>query len=144
MSAEMQTIHFPHGIPGFQDLRDFVIEKHEEDSPFFLMQSTDDADIGFVLVSPFEVFRNYEFQLPDSAKELLDIDDLEAIAVYSFVTLRTPVEDSTTNLLAPIVINSANHKGIQVVLKDEKLSIQEKLFAPSPVEGAMQDARFEA
>jgi flagellar assembly factor FliW len=82
------------------------------------------------------VFRNYEFQLPDSAKELLEIDKMEQIAVYSLVTLRSPVEESTTNLLAPIVINSANKKGVQVVLMEEKLSIQEKLFAPSPVEGA--------
>jgi flagellar assembly factor FliW len=136
MSVEMSTVQFPQGIPGFQDLRDFVIQKHEEDSPFYLMQATDNEDIGFVLVNPFEVFRNYEFQLPDSAKELLEIDKMEQIAVYSLVTLRNPIEESTTNLLAPIVINSANKKGVQVVLMEEKLSIQEKLFAISQDEGA--------
>jgi flagellar assembly factor FliW len=131
-----QKVYFPQGIPGFQDLRDFVIVPHGEDSPFFFMQSIEKSEVSFVLVNPFEVYANYEIRIPDSALEVLKIGKPEDLVVYALVTLRDPIHEATANLIAPIVINRNTRKGIQTVLADEKLSIRERLFAPSITEGA--------
>lgn len=136
MTEKASSIHFPQGVPGFQELRDFVISAQGEDSPFYVMQSVEDEKVGFVLVNPFEVYRNYEIRLPESAIELLGVEKPEDVTVYAFVTLRQPVEESTVNLLAPVVVHSGKSLGIQAVLMDERLSIREKLFAPAVKEGA--------
>jgi flagellar assembly factor FliW len=136
MNTKAPSIHFPQGIPGFQDCRDFVIVSHGDGSPFFLMQSEKKSEVNFVLVNPFEVYMNYGIDLPDSALEALEITEPEDVMVYALVTLRDPVQESTANLMAPIVINRKTMRGIQTFLSDEKLSLRERLFAPLTIEGA--------
>jgi flagellar assembly factor FliW len=79
---------------------------------------------------------NYGIDLPDSALEALEITEPEDVMVYALVTLRDPVQESTANLMAPIVINRKTMRGIQTFLSDEKLSLRERLFAPLTIEGA--------
>ena len=54
---ENEIIRFEKGIPGFQNLKKFVIKEIGEDIPFSVLQSLEDKDIGFLLISPFLVYR---------------------------------------------------------------------------------------
>lgn len=49
---EADIINFKSGLPGFENLNDFVLLPFAEDSPFIIMQSVERAEIAFVTVEP--------------------------------------------------------------------------------------------
>lgn len=60
---EEQIINFSNGIPGFLDQKQFVILPLSEESPFLVLQSLKNAELGFIVSSPFLFFNQYEFDL---------------------------------------------------------------------------------
>lgn len=124
--VELGKLFFEDGIPGFSHLQFFQLMQ-EEESPFFLMQSTEETDVGFWVIDPFLFFTEYKFELPDVAKRALRIDEKSQIAVFSIVTIREN-NQATVNLKAPIVVNLTNRMGRQVILQEDTYSIRQPLF----------------
>ena len=110
-----EIISFEKGIPGFQNLKEFVIKEVEEDSPFSILQSIEDKEIGFILISPFTVYDDYEIKLSNEIINSLEIKSAEDVLLYSLVTLNSNVKEITANLKAPLVINIRNTKIITII-----------------------------
>jgi flagellar assembly factor FliW len=55
-------------------------------------------------------------------KDLIEIENEEDVIVFSI--LRVENEQVTANLQGPLVINSLNKKGIQIVNEDTRFSCQ--------------------
>ena len=125
---EDEILTFEKGIPGFQDLKKFIIKEVSSESPFSVMQSIEDKYIGFIIISPFLIDDKYEIKLSDEIIKLLNIESPEDILLYTIVTLKEKIEDITTNLKAPLVINTKNNKAEQYILDSEKYKIREKVF----------------
>ncbi|MCY8915682.1 flagellar assembly protein FliW [Bacillus atrophaeus] len=113
---EEQMIVFESGLPGFSEEKQFVILPLSEDSPFVVLQSVVTENLAFIVVSPFVFFKGYEFDLSESAAELLEIENIEDVEVMTILTMEEPFEKSTANLLAPIIVNRKNMLAKQVVL----------------------------
>jgi flagellar assembly factor FliW len=127
-TAECVEITFPAGLPGFPDARRFRIEPWGPgETPFVLMTSVDDPDVGFVLVAPWVFYPEYEFDLDDATAERLGIHEPEDAVVLTVVTLRERPEDATVNLLGPIVVNRHTHEAAQVVLPTSGYSVRAPL-----------------
>ncbi|WP_456277630.1 flagellar assembly protein FliW [Bacillus sp. AK128] len=109
-------IQFETGIPGFLEEKKFIILQLKDMGAFSILQSVETPDLGFLIANPFLFFPDYEFELIDSTKEQLQIENRDEVEVYSILTLKEPFEDTTANLQAPIVINNNRHLGKQVVL----------------------------
>ena len=120
-------IIFGKAIPGFDGLRKFVI-KEVEDSGFYILQSIEEAELGFVLASPFSIDENYEIKLNEEIIKNLEIEDEKEIILYSIVTLDSNIEKITANLKAPIVINNKTNKGEQYITENNKYNIREKVY----------------
>ncbi len=117
--AEDAIISFSEGMPGFEEARQFVLILSEDpELPFHYLQSIDQPDIAFVVTSPFFFVKDYDFDLSDSVVTKLNIQDPSELYVYSVVTIPKKVQFSTINLTAPIIINTTNKKGMQVVLEE--------------------------
>lgn len=115
------VITFEDGIPGFEDEKSFIIiEEDDEKFPFVWMLSTTESHIGFTLIDPFKTFSDYEVVLPQTAIEKLKINDSEDVTIYTMLNLNEKVEDITTNLQGPIVVNGKLGLGKQVILDDER------------------------
>lgn len=125
--VELGKLFFEDGIPGFSHLQFFQLLQ-EEESPFFLIQSTEEKDIGFWVVNPFAFFPEYQFTLPDVSKEALHLSEGSPVAVFSIVTIRGN-NQATVNLKAPIVINLTNRMGRQIILPEDTYPIRQPLFA---------------
>lgn len=110
---EKEIYRFEKGIPGFEETTDFVLLDQDE-APFYYLQSLQEKELSFVLVDPFIFYPEYEFELPDSEAEELEIES--NLVVRSILTLHEQVENSTINLLAPLVFNPDNRQAKQVVL----------------------------
>ena len=115
-----EILSFHHGLLGFQEYKEFILLPLDADLPLALLQSTEEATIGFVVAFPFAFKQDYAFDLSEEDKEDLHIEKEEDVLTYSIVTLQETFEDSTINLLAPIVINTKKKLGKQIVLQDSE------------------------
>ncbi|MEZ0537222.1 flagellar assembly protein FliW [Caldicellulosiruptoraceae bacterium PP1] len=131
--TEENIIVFEDGIPAFENLKKFIIVE-EKDSPFKWLQSLDDKDIAFVIINPFEVVQNYEFDIPDEVISKLEIESIEDVVVFSIAVIPENIKETRINLRAPIIINVNKKKGMQVVLDDERYRIRFYLFQNSTYE----------
>lgn len=125
---EEDIITFPYGIPGFQDEKEFVILPLTDDGSYQVMQSVNSSYVAFVITSPFLLRPSYEFDLDESTIEQLGINKPEDVAVYSVLTVKNPFKDTTINLVAPIVINTVNKKGKQVILQNKSYTYNAPLM----------------
>ena len=104
-------------ILGFKDMQEIVIEPI--DDFFSKMSDANNKNISFILVNP-HLLREYSFNLPQDIKTLLKIDNDTNITVYNILLVQKPLEKSTINFLAPIVINNDNKTLAQVVLEPKQ------------------------
>jgi flagellar assembly factor FliW len=131
---DRDIITFERGLPGFENESKFALLSLGEDSPFTILQSVQTPAVAFVTVSPFTFYKDYDIQLPDDVLEELDIRREEDVVLLVILTIREPFEQSTANLLAPIVINKHVKKGMQVVLSDPRYKIKHPLPSITPPE----------
>ncbi|BAH46314.1 MULTISPECIES: flagellar assembly protein FliW [Brevibacillus] len=124
--VEMGKLFFEDGIPGFSHLQFFQLMQ-EEGNPFFLIQSTEEIDVGFWVIDPFAFFPDYSFELSEVAREALRVMEDSQIGVFSIVSIREN-NKATVNLKAPIVVNMTNRMGRQVILQEDTYSIRQPLF----------------
>ena len=101
-------------IFGFEDIDEFNFEKIDD---FFY--SIKSGDISFTLIDPLSV-RDYSFIVDNRYKEILEVDDESDVKVYNIVTLKNPIENSTINFLAPILVNEKKALLAQIVLDEKK------------------------
>ncbi|WP_226670817.1 flagellar assembly protein FliW [Metabacillus litoralis] len=125
---EKEIIHFQNGIPGFQDEKDFVLISLEEGSPFWIFQSLNTPQLGFVTVEPFQYFTKYEFEISEKDRSNLGLESEKDVVIWVILTIKEPFRESTANLQAPIIINRNNRKAKQIILNDTNYKTRERLF----------------
>jgi len=126
--TEVVEVLFPAGLPGFPDAHRFGLSPWgPPGSPFMMMTSADDPDLGFVVVPPWVFYPDYEFELDEGTAERLALSEPEDAIVLAVVTLRERPEDSTLNLLGPIVCNRHTHEAAQIVLPASGYSVRAPL-----------------
>lgn len=130
-----EILNFEKGIPGFLEEKKFVLLPLSDDETFSVLQSVITSEIAFVLTSPFNFFKDYDFQLEDQVIEELGLDSEEDILVYSILTVQDPFIKTTANLQAPVVINAKKRKAKQVILHHEKFKIKHPIFEKAEAKG---------
>lgn len=117
---QSEIITFKNGLPGFQEYTKYILLGLDADLPIALLQSIEDEKIGFVVGFPFAFKPDYAFDLSEEDKEQLQIEEESEVATYTVITLKENFVDSTINLLAPIIINTKQKLGKQIVLQDSE------------------------
>jgi flagellar assembly factor FliW len=126
--SDEDVIVFKKGLPGFKELKNFILFPLESNEVFSILHSIEAKEVGLVLVSPFTTLSDYEFKIPDMDIKELQIDKPEEVLVLTTVTLSSNIEDMTTNLKAPIIINIKEKLGEQLILDNDKYKIKQPLF----------------
>ncbi len=116
------------GLGGFDDHHNFAILV-DDDSPVEWLQSLADPEVCFPLIDPFFVDPDYELVLSDADTAALGADEPSEVVVRAILTVRDPIEETTANLLAPIVLNPATRLGRQIVLQDSDHPIRATVFS---------------
>ena len=117
---ESEVLTFEYGLPGFPDYHRFILLAIDAELPLALLQSTEEASLGFIVAFPFAFKQDYMFELSEEDKEDLQIEKEEDVLTYSIVTLKETFNDSTINLMAPVVVNINKKVGKQIVLQDSQ------------------------
>lgn len=125
---EEDIITFKKGIPGFNDLKKFIIVDLEEYKPFKLFHSIENTEVALVVTSPYDFKEDYEIVIGDEVVKHLNIEDPSQVFVLVTVTLNSDIRKITMNLQGPIVINTSNKLGEQIILDDSKYKVKTPLF----------------
>ncbi len=125
-----KVLHFEQGIFGFEDQKEFAVlyEGDAADNPFCWLQSVSESHVCLPLIDPMIWFPEYQPELPDDELSKIGELDPEAISVYTVTVVPENLENMTTNLRAPIVLNLHTKKGAQVVIEEGDYSIRENLY----------------
>ena len=131
----LPELSFVHPIPGFTDLRRFVLVRLDEnaagagpaasdepaapapsESPLYELRSLEQADVRFMVAVPSAFFSDYEIELDDRECGDLGLTAAADALVLVMLTVGPDAASTTANLLAPIVINAQTRAAAQIIL----------------------------
>lgn len=122
-------LHFPSGLPGLEDCRDWALLADADNDALGWLQSTTRGDVALAVVSPRRFVPDYQVRIPRSELTPLSLADMRQAQVV--VVVGKIDAGLTLNLKAPIVINLESRTGRQVVATGE-LSMQHVLTTKAP------------
>jgi len=123
------------GLIGFPNFTRFVILEYTE--PFSWLHSVDNQDLAFVVVNAAEFGEHYSFPLPYGDRDI-QLEENDEVAILSLVSVRPDPTLTTVNLKAPVVVNTKNRRGRQVVLDDARYPTRFPLWAQDEAEGTQE------
>jgi flagellar assembly factor FliW len=127
---ENQLITFCQGLLGLSESRRFVLLAPAEIAHFLILQGVDQPELALLVVEPSCLVPDFRFNRLKST--LADLKAQSPDELQMFVTLTIPPghpEDTTANLVSPILINPGARLGKQLVLENPQYSHQYRLFS---------------
>ncbi len=119
-------IHFPDGLIGLENLKNFLVMPNEKQGPLFWIQSVDDPAFAVVVTDPTNFFIDYAI-VPDTEEQnKLRIDEKGKYFVLAIVSIGQD-KSITLNLAGPILYAPETNRAIQVILEDSKYSTRTPL-----------------
>ncbi|GFK92695.1 Flagellar assembly factor FliW [Fundidesulfovibrio magnetotacticus] len=116
-----RVLHFPRGLIGFEQEREFTLVQIREDSPFVILQSMNDPRLGLMVADPYSFIQDYDVVVGEAERKILRIDNIRQVLVLVTVTIPPGrPQDTTLNLTGPVVINREDRVGLQVPQVDAK------------------------
>lgn len=129
VSTATAIIEFVAPVPGFPDARTWAVEAWgEEASPFSLLRNVEVEGLEFVVVSPFLFFPDYAADVDDAVAASIGLTAPEDAVVWVVLNVGESVEDTTANLLGPIIVNTGTNQAVQAILHDPDLSTRARLL----------------
>lgn len=126
---EANVFHFEEGILGFPNDRKYVVIRNPEPGlPFDWLQSVETPELAFVITDPFFFKSDYEFDVPETIQESLDIWDPGDVLIYAITVVAEDMKLSTINLRAPLILNTRTKMGCQMILENDSYSVKYRLF----------------
>lgn len=121
---ESEVIHMVKGMTAFETLKKYVLLPVEDNEVFKLFHSIEDSYIGFIVLSPYYVKKDYKVDLDSNVIEELNIKDEKDVLIVNTVTLSDKIEEITTNLSAPIIINIKERLGKQIIISENEKMVK--------------------
>lgn len=127
---EDKIIIFKGGIIGFPGLKKFMLIHNEEtkNKNIIWLQSLDEPEFALPVIDPLVLDKEYN---PAVEEDMLgNIGELKSEDMLVLVTLTIPEDltKMTTNLKAPIIINSSSLKACQIIVEDDKYSVKHPIY----------------
>lgn len=122
------VIHFPEGVLGFQDERDFCLVDPGDDTLILWLQSIRNPHLAFPVLEPRIFDSQFVARISAAEQRALKLENLKRAAVYSILTIPDDITQMTANLKAPVVINLETGIGKQVVLQENNYSVRHPMF----------------
>jgi flagellar assembly factor FliW len=126
-----KVIVFDEGLFGFEEYKKFALifnNEAKERPAISWLQSVDEQALALPVMIPTVVKPDYNPVVEDDALETLGDWNEENISVLVTVTVPEDLKNMTTNLKAPIIINTDTMKGVQTVVENQDYEIRFKIY----------------
>ena len=121
--SEDAALLFPRGLPGFEQVRRFVLLDNTEFAPMVHLQSLETGDLCFLALPVRSIDPAYETMLSGEDRDVLGRGPTLDLALLS----ADSDGNLSANLLAPVVIDLATRRAVQAVRFDTRYSHQHML-----------------
>lgn len=131
-AAAQTQVTMVEPLAGFETDTEFTLSNIDETGMLQSLRSVRDTGLRFV-VSPAHIFfLAYRDSLTDvinaPVASALDVAEAEAdLEMYVMLTIGESLADTTANLRAPLVIDHASGRAVQVILDDDTLPLRQAL-----------------
>jgi len=128
----------PNGLIGLEEATRFELLVNEEEKPFMWIRCVDQRELGFIVIEPSELLRDYQIEIADDDAAKLGIVAPEDVLVLNIVTLHgEDIDTATVNLVGPVVLNRETLRGRQLVVANYmKFSARHPLLTESALGAA--------
>lgn len=123
-----KVIQFPLGLPGFEELKQFIIVEVDESKPLLWLQSTENRHVCLPVIIPFEFMDDYYIEIHDAELNDLQIEDKDDLLLMSVVVVPEDLSKMTANLAAPIVINARLGLGKQIIVDAKDMPVRFPIY----------------
>ncbi|WIM96073.1 flagellar assembly protein FliW [Actinoplanes oblitus] len=113
-SLGLPTITMATPMPGFPAHRDFVLVRLNEDGLLYALTSLDNPELRFLVAPPEPFFPEYAPEIDESTFAALNTKDPDRLLLLTVISASQ--DETTANLLAPIVVDRDTMRAQQVVL----------------------------
>jgi flagellar assembly factor FliW len=131
---ESATLHFAHGLFGFEEETRFLTIEQPALRPLVFLQSLSTPELCFVCLPVFVVDKDYVLSLDPADLAAVDLPperqpDIGTDILCLAIVCIQDGGPTTANLLAPVVVNRHNSQAIQAMSLNRKHSHQTPLPA---------------
>jgi flagellar assembly factor FliW len=109
-------------MPGFPAYRQFVLVRLNDDGLLYAFTSIEDPSLRFLVAPPEPFFPDYAPEIENEVFAALNTKDPDRLLVMVVIT--AGVDETTANLLAPIIVDRDSQRAIQVVLTGSGMPVR--------------------
>ncbi|MDI6099913.1 flagellar assembly protein FliW [Actinoplanes sp. NEAU-A12] len=113
-SLGLPTITMAVPMPGFPSYREFVLVRLNEDGLLYAFTSVENPELRFLVAPPEPFFPDYAPEIDNGVFAALNTKDPDRLLLLTVITASE--NETTANLLAPIVVDRDSMRAMQVVL----------------------------
>lgn len=128
---ETECIYFQYGLFGFEDYKKYLafpVDSSESHTDrMLILHIVENMEISFVIMNPFYLDSTYQPILSEKDKKDLQVEKEEDLSWYVLCTIHQNLADSVVNLKCPIVVNTKNRKGKQLILDNEQYQFRHRI-----------------
>ena len=121
-SLGLPTISMAVPMPGFPAHREFVLVRLNEDGLLYAFTSVEDPELRFLVAPPEPFFPEYAPEIDESVFAALNTKDPDRLLLMVVIT--AGVNETTANLLAPIILDRDSMRAQQVVLNHSQFPVR--------------------
>ena len=121
-SLGLPTITMAVPMPGFPAHREFVLVRLHDEGLLYAFTSVEDPELRFLVAPPEPFFPEYAPEIDESVFAALNTRDADRLLLMVVIT--AGANETTANLLAPIVLDRDSMRAQQVVLSGSGLPVR--------------------
>ncbi len=119
---DMPIIEMAVPMPGFPAHRQFVLVRLNDEGLLYAFTSIDDPELRFLVAPPEPFFPDYAPEIENEVFAALNTKDPDRLLLMVVIT--AGVNETTANLLAPIVVDRDSRRAMQVVLNGSNMPVR--------------------
>ncbi|WP_242624824.1 flagellar assembly protein FliW [Krasilnikovia cinnamomea] len=119
---DLPIIEMAAPMAGFPAHRQFVLVRLNDEGLLYAFTSVQDPSLRFLVAPPEPFFPDYAPEIDNEALAALNNQDPDRVLVMVVITAGT--EETTANLMAPIIVDRDTRRAMQVILQGSKMPVR--------------------
>jgi flagellar assembly factor FliW len=122
IELDMPIIDMAVPMPGFPAHQQFVLVRLNDEGLLYAFTSIQDPELRFLVAPPEPFFPDYAPEIENEVFAALNTKDPDRLLVMVVIT--AGVDETTANLMAPIIVDRDSRRAMQVVLSDSRMPVR--------------------